>query len=123
MAQHNDFGKEAELAATDFLIKNGYKIIAQNYRYLKAEVDIIARIENTIVIVEVKARSTDIFINPEEAVTKAKIKLLISAADHFVQDIKEDLEVRFDIISVLLEKDKSLKINHIPDAFHSFDGN
>lgn len=123
MAQHNDFGKEAEVAAAKFLIKNGYQIIAQNYRYLKAEVDIIARLKNTIVIVEVKARSTDVFINPEEAVTKSKIKLLISAADHFVQDIKEDLEVRFDIISVLLEKDKSLKINHIPDAFHSFDGN
>lgn len=123
MAQHNDFGKEAEAVAADFLIKNEYQIIAQNYHYLKAEVDIIARHNNTIVIVEVKARSTDVFINPEEAVTKAKIKLLISAADHFVQDYKEDIEVRFDIISVLLEKDKSLKIKHIPDAFHSFDGN
>lgn len=123
MAVHNDFGKEAETAAADYLQKEGYKILVRNFRYQKAEIDIIARIENTIVIIEVKARSTDAFINPEEAVTKTKIKLLILGANHFVENMQEEINVRFDIISVLLEKDKTLKINHIINAFESIDGN
>ncbi len=123
MAEHNDFGKLAEDAAADFLQRENYKIIARNYRYLKAEIDIIARDDNMIIIVEVKARSTNVFMNPEEAINKKKIKLLIAAADHFVEDLKENLEVRFDIVSVLLDDKKQLKIIHIPNAFESIDGN
>lgn len=123
MADHNDFGKLAEEAAADFLQQENYQIIAKNYRYLKAEIDIIARQNNTIVIVEVKARSTNAFMDPEEAVNKKKIKLLIMAANHFVEDLKENLEVRFDIVSVLLDEKKQMKITHIPNAFESIDAN
>ena len=75
MADHNDFGKIAEDLAVDFLVQNEYKILARNFRYLKAEVDIIAEFENQIVIVEVKARKTDAFLEPQEAVKKKKVKL------------------------------------------------
>jgi putative endonuclease len=61
MAAHNELGKKGEQLAIDFLIKNEYKILEKNYRYLKAEVDIIAQKENTLVVVEVKTRSTDYF--------------------------------------------------------------
>ena len=43
MAEHNELGKKGEQLAVDFLIKNGYIILEKNYRYLKAEVDIIAQ--------------------------------------------------------------------------------
>ena len=49
MAQHNELGKLGEELAIQHLLKNDYKIIKQNYRYLKAEVDIIAEKENTII--------------------------------------------------------------------------
>ena len=51
MADHNDFGKLAEELAENFLVEKNYKILAKNYRYLKAEIDIIAQFENQIVIV------------------------------------------------------------------------
>ena len=121
MADHNDFGKIAEDLAVDFLIKNQYKILARNFRYLKAEVDIIAETENQIVIVEVKARNTDAFLEPQEAVNKKKIKLLISASNYFIEENNIDKEVRFDIISVLPNKQKTLEIHHIIDAFQSFE--
>lgn len=121
MADHNDFGKIAEDLAVDFLVKNQYKILARNFRYLKAEVDIIAEFENQIIIVEVKARHTDAFLEPQEAVNKKKIRLLISASNYFIEENNIDKEVRFDIISVLPNQQKTLEIHHIIDAFQSFE--
>ncbi|OJX29027.1 MAG: hypothetical protein BGO86_03765 [Chryseobacterium sp. 36-9] len=121
MADHNDFGKIAEDLAVDFLIKNQYKILARNFRYLKAEVDIIAEFENQIIIAEVKARNTNIFLEPQEAVNKKKIKLLVSATNYFIEENNINKEVRFDIISVLPNQQKTLEIHHIIDAFQSFE--
>jgi len=121
MADHNDFGKMAEDLAVDFLVKAKYRILSRNFRYLKAEVDIIAEFENQIIIVEVKARHTDAFLEPQEAVNKKKIKLLISAANYYIEENNIDKEVRFDIISILPNKQKTLEITHIADAFQSFE--
>ncbi len=121
MADHNEFGKIAENLAVDFLIKAHYKILTRNFRYLKAEIDIVAETDDYIVIVEVKARNTDAFLEPQEAVNKKKIKLLISAANYFIEENNINKEVRFDIISVLPNKQKTLEIHHIIDAFQSFE--
>lgn len=123
MAEHNDFGNLAEQLAADFLEKKGYKILVTNFRYQKAEIDIIASFENLIIIVEVKARGSDIFMEPQEAVTKKKIKSLVMAADFFMKDRNLDQEVRFDIIAVLPDERKKLQITHLEDAFQSFDAN
>lgn len=123
MAEHNDFGNLAEQLAADFLEKKGYKILVKNFRYQKAEIDIIASFENLIIIVEVKARGSDIFMEPQEAVTKKKIKSLVMAADFFMRDRNLDQEVRFDIIAVLPDERKKLQITHLEDAFQSFDAN
>jgi len=123
MATHNDFGKKAEDLAAEYLQKEGYKILAKNFRFQKAEIDIIAEKEETIVIIEVKARSTDVFILPQEAVTKTKIRSIVSAANHFLEESNTQNEVRFDIISVLPDEKGILKIEHITDAFEAFDAN
>ncbi|KPE50539.1 YraN family protein [Chryseobacterium indologenes] len=123
MADHNDFGKKAEDLAAEYLLKNGYKILVRNFRFQKAEIDIIAEKENLIVIVEVKARSTDAFMLPQEAVTKAKIKSVVSAANHYLEEFNRYNEVRFDIISVLPDENKNLMVEHIADAFQALDAN
>ncbi|MEC3874138.1 YraN family protein [Chryseobacterium salviniae] len=123
MAEHNDFGKKAEELAANFLLKNGYKILARNFRYQKAEIDIIAEKDNLIIICEVKARSTDVFNLPQEAVNKKKIKLLVSAADYYLKEFNVLNEVRFDIISVLPDEKQNLVIEHIQNAFEAFDAN
>ncbi|MCD0454418.1 YraN family protein [Chryseobacterium sp. LC2016-27] len=123
MADHNELGKEAEDLAAEYLLKNEYKILVRNYRYQKAEIDIIAEKDNLIIVAEVKARSTDLFILPQEAVTKGKIKLIVTAANHFMEEFNKDQEVRFDIISVLPDEKGKLIIEHIPDAFEAFDAN
>lgn len=123
MANHNDFGKIAEDLAADYLQKNGYKILSRNFRFQKAEIDIITEKDDLIVIVEVKARSTDAFMLPQEAVTKTKIKSIVSAANHYLEEFNRQNEVRFDIISVLPDEQKELMIDHIIDAFQVFDAN
>jgi putative endonuclease len=123
MAQHNDLGKKAEELAAEFLLKNGYKILARNFRFQKAEIDIISEKDDFIIICEVKARSTDVFNLPQEAVNKKKIRLLVSAADHYMKELNVTKEVRFDIISVLPDEKGNLVIEHIDNAFEAFDAN
>ncbi len=116
MAGHNEFGKEAEEKASEFLKNSGYKILERNWRYLKAEIDIIAQKEENLIIAEVKARSYEDIVKPEEAVTLAKKKLLLMAADQYVVMKDLDVEVRFDIISIL-KKEGKWEITHIENAF------
>lgn len=119
MAEHNELGKKGEELAIAFLKKNGYKILEKNYRYLKAEVDIIAQKGGVLAVVEVKTRSSNYFGDPQDFVNPKKIKLLLSAIDYYV--IKKDLEVevRFDIIAII-HKNNTTKIEHLEDAFLHF---
>lgn len=119
MGKHNEFGKLGEQKAVDFLIKNGYKIKFKNYRYLKAEIDIIAQKENILAIVEVKSRSSDFIENIAETVNQKKIRLLVSAADNYVTENDLDVDVRFDIITIL-KKGKQFQLEHLEDAFYYF---
>ncbi|WP_223443919.1 YraN family protein [Polaribacter litorisediminis] len=100
-------------------IKNEYKILEKNYRYLKAEVDIIAKKGTVLAVVEVKTRSTDYFGDPQDFVTPKKIKLLLSAVDYYVVQLDLDVEVRFDIIAIIHQKNET-KIEHLKDAFLHF---
>jgi len=119
MGKHNEFGKEGEQIAMDFLVKNGYRIHCQNYRYLKSEIDIIAQKEEVLSIVEVRARSNDQIIPIADTITSKKIKLLVTGANQYITENNLDLEARFDIITILKNK-KIFKIEHLESAFYHF---
>ena len=119
MAQHNELGKKGEELAVGFLLKKGYEILERNYRFQKAEVDIIAQIKDTIAIVEVKTRSTVDFGNPQDFVKPKQIQRLVKAVDEYVNANGLDVEVRFDIIAIVKEN-KQFKIEHLEDAFYHF---
>ena len=116
MAEHNDFGKEGELQAQRFLQSKGYQIVACNWRSGKNELDIVARLSNVLVIVEVKSRSTEYFEHPKDAITNAKIRRTVEAAHEYVLSHGLDIDVRFDVISVK-PSPSGYKIEHIEDAF------
>ena len=119
MATHNELGKKGEEISVEYLQKKGYIISERNWRFKKAEVDIIAQKENTLVAVEVKTRSSDYFGDPQDFITPKKIKLLVMAMNEYVLSKDLDIEVRFDIIAILQNKNKST-IEHIEDAFLYF---
>ena len=98
------------------MLDKGYDILALNWRFKKAEIDIIAQQKETLVIVEVKTRTSIDFERPQEAVTISKQRHLVRAADAYIQENEIDLECRFDVISVLILNQK-VEIEHIEDAF------
>ena len=120
MAYHNELGKKGEKIAAAYLAKNGYAILAQNFYFDKAELDIIAqKNKGTIVVVEVKTRTSDFFGNPQDFVSPSKIKLLVKAANEYIISKNLDVEVRFDIIAVIKNK-REEKIEHFENAFYHF---
>ena len=119
MAQHNELGTKGEELAVDFLIKHGYEILERNYRFDKAEVDIIARLKDILAIIEVKTRSTIDFGNPQDFVKPKQIQRLVKAVDEYVTTNQLDVEVRFDIIAIIREG-KGFKIEHLENAFYHF---
>jgi len=119
MATHNELGKEGERRAIGFLRENGYEILETNWRYGKAEIDIIARKDSALVVVEVKTRSAIAFGLPQDFVNPKKIKLLVNAIDHYCRTIDFNGEVRFDIIAIVSERNQ-WELDHIADAFYYF---
>jgi len=119
MAEHNELGKEGEKLAVEFLLKKGYKIVARNFFYQKAEVDIIARKGKTLAIIEVKTRSTPDFGDPQEFVKAKQIQNLVKAVDYFVNEHDLDVEVRFDIVAIIKNK-AGTSLEHLKDAFLHF---
>jgi putative endonuclease len=119
LASHNDFGKKAEDYACEYLIKKKYQILQRNYRFKKSEVDIIAKHRETLIIVEVKARSSNYFGNPQDFIGKKKIQLLVEAVNNYITINNLDIEVRFDIVSILKNNDDFL-VEHLEDAFYIF---
>ena len=122
MAQHNELGKQGEKMAVAHLEKLGYEILATNFVYQKNEIDIIARLNDVIAIVEVKTRSTPDFGDPKDFLKPSQIKRIVAAAHHFVEEIlepQEDVEVRFDIMSIIKNK-AGIRMEFITDAFYHF---
>ncbi|WP_298365102.1 YraN family protein [uncultured Lutibacter sp.] len=119
MATHNDLGEKGEQLAVEFLQKNNYKILERNWRFKKAEVDIIAIKNDILIAVEVKTRTSNYFGNPQDFVNQKKIQLLVEALNEYVVSKDLDVEVRFDIIAIIENKNTS-KIEHLEDAFLYF---
>jgi putative endonuclease len=118
MKDHIELGKTGENLAVALLEEKGYRILERNWRLGKEEIDIIARDGNFIVIVEVKTRTSNIFAEPESAVTKSKQRILVRIANAYVRYRRQQGEVRFDIITIII-KPESQEINHIVDAFYA----
>lgn len=117
MAEHNEIGQRGEKIAQSFLTEKGYKILHVNWRNRKAEIDIIAMDDDILVFVEVKTRQTLIFGEPENAVDYKKQRKLIHAANAYVLKYRFENDARFDIISIIIEKNATV-INHFTDAFY-----
>jgi putative endonuclease len=117
MAKQQSIGKLGEDIACDFLIKKGYELLERNWRFSKAEIDIIAKDGAVLVFVEVKAKSYTYFGAPEDSISAYKENLIIDAASQYMQKINHDWEIRFDIISIVFDKEKNHSVTHYKDAF------
>jgi len=118
MKDHIELGKTGEDLAVAHLESKGYLILERNWRLGKEEIDIIARDGDFVVIVEVKTRTSAAFAEPESAVTKVKQRILVRAANAYVNYHHQYGEVRFDIVTVVIRPEGEI-IHHIADAFYA----
>lgn len=116
MAKHNKLGKDGELIAFMVLQRDGFAILETNWRFQKAEVDIIAQKDGFLIFIEVKTRGSKKFGNPSDSIDKKKISLYKDAVEGYLEQYPSELEVRFDVINIIIGKDET-EIEHIPNAF------
>ena len=118
MAEHNELGNVGEKMAQDYLRSKGYQILHTNWFFGKLELDIVAKKDNWLIIVEVKTRSTETFEHPDEAITLKKIRNIVNATHEYIFQTDWKGETRFDVMSVI-PHGKEFSIEHIEDAFLS----
>ena len=118
MSTTKEIGDLGEAKAAAYLKEKGYQILEKNWRYKRAEIDLIGKLEDTLIFVEVKTLSYAYYGRPEEAVTENKEALIMDAAQRYMEQIGHEWAVRFDIISIILDKKLEIKeLEHFEDAF------
>ncbi len=110
-------GRRGESLAAHFLLSEGYSILQENWRFSRAEIDLIASKDNLLVFVEVKTRASDFFGEPEMFVDEKKKGLMAEAAAVFCEQLGHQGEIRFDVISIVWPSGVEPKLRHLPDAF------
>lgn len=116
MAEHNELGTKGEELARAFLLKKKHQIVATNFRASGAEIDIISKLENGILVfTEVKTLANENSGNPEDAVSKNKQNQIAKAALVYIENTNHQGEIRYDIVAVTFYGKR--EILHFEDAF------
>jgi putative endonuclease len=110
-------GVSGETTAAQYLQRQGFRILKQNYRYERGEIDIVAEDKNELVFVEVKARHSNAYGTPEEAVTPKKQQQIRSVAEGYLAEHNGNERVcRFDVIAIDWRGNQT-DIRHYRNAF------
>lgn len=109
-------GQRGEEIAARFLLSEGFDLLHRNWRSGRYELDIVARKEGVLHIVEVKSRKADGLTAPEEAMTRKKFNALFQAAQQYVALYRIDADTQFDLIAVDLLPDSTHRLRYIPNA-------
>ncbi len=109
-------GKLAEQMAAEYLVKEGYTVVATNWRCKEGEIDIICRSGEQTIFVEVRAKSSGEFGSPAESITQRKQQKLIAAAEHYLSECTDTSpDWRIDFIGVEFSSGGH-RLEHIPHA-------
>ena len=112
-------GAQGEDLAVRFLKKKGFKIIERNFHCPAGEIDLVAREGDTLVFVEIKARSSSDFGLPQDAVDRFKQQKIIQAARTYLAQhrLGEEIPARFDVVAIRVRPPSGPSIELIRDAF------
>jgi putative endonuclease len=95
-----EIGRDGENLAAEFLRKKGWEIVSRNFRYGRAEIDLIVKRDDWTIFVEVKTRTSSCYGEPEEFVDEFKARRIFDAAEQFIFSTNWLGHVRFDVISI-----------------------
>lgn len=117
MNKAKELGNKGEELAVAHLRSLGYQILDLNWFSHHLELDIVAKDGDELVIVEVKARGSETYEHPSEAVSNKKIRFLINAAEAYIQEKNLNCDTRFDVISIIFSGGKT-ELEHFVNAFY-----
>ena len=114
----HQLGQDGETAAANYYLAHGYEVLARGYRHGRAEVDLVLRRGNELLVfAEVKTRSSSQFGTPETFVSERKKTLFRLAATHLQEELDWRGDIRFDVLALTLLS-KGFRIEHFEDAFY-----
>ena len=117
MGNNIDLGAWGEERALEYLISKDYVLLERNWRYSRAEIDLIVRSESELIFVEVKTRTAPRYLPPSYSITRRKQQLMLDVAAVFMERIGYEAAIRFDVVHILRYSDDHFKLEHFPDAF------
>jgi putative endonuclease len=104
-AKAGRLGASAEALAASLLERQGYRLLARNYRCAVGELDLVARDGSEIVFVEVRARQVGSMVGPEESITARKQQRVLRAAEHYLSTQgMHDAAWRVDVVAVEVDR-------------------
>jgi putative endonuclease len=104
MPPHTDLGKKGEELAAAWLVRNGYEILHRNWRHGRYEIDIIARRDGIIHMIEVKCRQSDTYGQPEDSVNRKKMAHILQGASGWLYQFPGHTRVQYDVLAIRLRK-------------------
>jgi putative endonuclease len=119
-APHLITGRRGEQAAFFYLRRQGFIVTARGWRsgQARGDLDLVAWEGNVICFVEVKTRTTRAVATAEASVDEDKRRVLRRLARHYLRQLpKQDVPVRFDILSIYFEKEKAAEFEMFRGAF------
>ena len=117
MAEKNETGKKGEEVACSYLKTFGYTILHTNWRFHRYELDIVATNGKELVVVEVKTRSKNYMLNPEDSIDRRKIRRITTATDAYIRKNRINMPVRFDVLCLIKDDVAYTVDRHFEDAF------
>ena len=117
MAIHNELGKKGEELASAWLRSKGFEILHQNWRFSWYEIDIIAKKNEILHIIEVKLRNYSRYTHPEKSVTRKKFKQLQKAVDQFLFMNPNYKWIQYGILTITIFKDREPEFFLIEDVY------
>lgn len=114
--KHNQrVGKWGEESAAEHLTQKGYKILARNARTPYGEIDIVACLDDMVIFIEVKTRTSNSMGLPEDSITQRKRQHMIACAEHYAAEHKID-HWQIDVISIEGKLGSTPKVTYFENA-------
>ena len=118
MKNTKEKGTYGEQIALDHLRKRQYEVLDCNWRHSRWEIDIIARRSSKLIFIEVKTRNMDSYAEEVTLVSKKQQENLFRAASKYMENQNYTGDIRFDVIKILLNTDRTYQLEHFEDAFY-----
>lgn len=115
MRAKDSLGRYGERLAAQELAAAGYRLLDRNWRCELGEIDLVARDGDTLVVCEVKTRTSNAYGTPLEAVDWRKVQRLHRLGLRWLRAHELHAPIRVDVVAVLVPRSGPISLEHLRD--------